>query len=107
MRGTLREGGESETHGGSPSPARLRCATPGDLSTQAGRGIISEGNTFPEDLIAEWIELKRLKVRLNIYPTVCFDSSSVCETRGEAGARVARNRIACIEIDCLEGDTLE
>src|SRR5882762_7257799 len=35
MRGTLREYGESETRGGSPSPARLRCATPGDLSPHA------------------------------------------------------------------------
>ncbi|WP_322884149.1 hypothetical protein U8C35_06360 [Sinorhizobium medicae] len=68
----------------------------------------------PCDLVAEWVEPKRIKGWVNVYPGVIGDMPSkvivnncLHETRGDADAHAMSIRIACIEIDVLEGHGLQ
>ncbi|NEH28159.1 hypothetical protein [Rhizobium ruizarguesonis] len=80
-------------------------------------------NKVGDDLVAEWVELKRIKGWVNVYSgndenygnPHNIDSSQHCghvyPKRAHADiaavSLTGRNRIACIEIDVLEGAGLE
>lgn len=66
------------------------------------------------DLVAEWVEPKRIKGWINIYPSDEEEQdnpvpvrSGVHDTRDNADKLALRSRrIACIEIDVLQGHGL-
>ncbi|RWE44218.1 hypothetical protein [Mesorhizobium sp.] len=66
------------------------------------------------DLVAEWVEPKRIKGWVNIYPDVNGNMPSkvivnncLHGTKDDADDHAMTGRIACIEIDVLEGQGLE
>jgi hypothetical protein len=67
----------------------------------AGEGGKPNGN----DLIAEWVEPKRIKGWLSI--AAGYADAPICETREEAIRRFSGEPAACIFIDVLEGQGLD
>ena len=61
-------------------------------------------NSGHDDLIAEWVEPKRIKGWVNICSS--GQPGLIHETKREADRVADGGRLACIEIDCLEGDGL-
>lgn len=65
-----------------------------------------------KDLVAEWVEPKRIKGWVNVNPTQFLtmgdvaSSGNVWSTKQLADNAASPNRIACIEIDVLEGEGL-
>lgn len=63
------------------------------------------------DLVAEWVEPKRIKGWVNIYPHPNMPqdvivNNALYETKEKADGHSVGGRIACIEIDVLEGHGL-
>ena len=63
----------------------------------------SDGAAASSDLVAEWVEPKRIKGWVNIDEDYC---AYRYDTRKQADAKASKDRIACIEIDVLEGEGL-
>ncbi|MGG7581717.1 hypothetical protein [Rhizobium sp. Nf11,1] len=71
----------------------------GAFSSLGGHGL---------DLVDEWVEPKRIKGWLNVYPEndESFDIVKYHPTREQADVSALSTRIACIKIDVLEGEGL-
>lgn len=72
-------------------------------------GGFGNGEKDDRDLIAEWVEPKRIKGWVNIYntPGGNYECGSYFSDKSEADTWTEyAERVACIEIDCLEGEGL-
>jgi len=77
--------------------------------SEAGRAQ-PDGNEDPFDLVAEWQEPKRIRGWLNVFACAStgFYTTGVWETKEAADSRPGiERRLACIEIDVLEGQGLD
>lgn len=77
----------------------------------SGHFRYADGREDDCDLVAEWVEPKRIKGWVNIYPHPNMPqdvivNNALHETKEKADGHSVGGRIACIEIDILEGHGL-
>lgn len=79
-----------------------------DRITWTSDGRFISGNEDDFDLVAEWVEPKRIKGWVNVYDSALSSESAggVHPTKRDADEYAMPHRLACIEIDVEEGHGL-